>query len=160
MPTPEVISRSAQSQCTKCGEAYARKTTSASLQCNPCRAAANRQWRAARRAAGLPYYDREKAKARVGGSYKYNPSPEAKARIAAYQARHDREDPVRREKQAIRKATRQAVARGDLVRGPCEVCGSSDVEGHHDDYSKPLEVRWLCRTHHREHHSAQRRAAA
>lgn len=24
---------------------------------------------------------------------------------------------------------------------------------HHDEYSKPLEVRWLCRLHHREHHA-------
>ncbi len=32
---------------------------------------------------------------------------------------------------------------------PCEVCGSTvRVVAHHDDYSKPLEIRWLCRSHH------------
>lgn len=42
--------------------------------------------------------------------------------------------------------------RGKLVPQPCEVCGAAEVEMHHDDYSKPLEVRWLCREHHMAHH--------
>jgi hypothetical protein len=39
-----------------------------------------------------------------------------------------------------------------LDRKPCEVCGIEKVEAHHDDYSKPLQVRWLCKRHHCEHH--------
>jgi len=39
--------------------------------------------------------------------------------------------------------------RGILVPLPCEVCGSEDVERHHQDYSKPMLVRWLCRPHHK-----------
>jgi len=60
------------------------------------------------------------------------------------------------EKEAARRATRSAIERGDLVRQPCEVCGKTRVDAHHDDYSKPLEVRWLCRTHHVEHHARAR----
>lgn len=35
----------------------------------------------------------------------------------------------------------------------CEVDGCT-VKGtrHHDDYSKPLEIRWLCHSHHMQHH--------
>lgn len=35
----------------------------------------------------------------------------------------------------------------------CEVCGRTrNVDAHHDDYAKPLDVRWLCRSHHRKLH--------
>lgn len=43
--------------------------------------------------------------------------------------------------------------RGTLVPQPCEVCGKrKKVVAHHDDYSKPLDVRWLCGSHHKQHH--------
>jgi len=47
--------------------------------------------------------------------------------------------------------------RGKITRKPCEVCGSGDSQKHHDDYSKPLEVRWLCRAHHLELHAGMAR---
>ena len=46
-----------------------------------------------------------------------------------------------------------------VVRGPCEVCGTAKTHGHHDDYDKPLTVRWLCGPHHRELHTQLRHAA-
>lgn len=47
-----------------------------------------------------------------------------------------------------------AVRCGKITRGPCAVCGCTEnIDGHHEDYSKPLEVIWLCRKHHREHHA-------
>ena len=44
--------------------------------------------------------------------------------------------------------------RGKLAIKPCEVCEGL-AEKHHDDYTKPLEVRWLCREHHLELHHGQ-----
>ena len=45
-------------------------------------------------------------------------------------------------------AVGHAIRDGYLVRQPCEVCGNPKSQGHHEDYSKPLEVVWLCQTHH------------
>jgi len=45
---------------------------------------------------------------------------------------------------------RAALRSGEIERGPCEICGNEKVHGHHDDYSKPLEVRWLCHLHHNQ----------
>ena len=56
-------------------------------------------------------------------------------------------------KDAVRRLTMRKVSQGVLIRLPCEVCSTViDVQAHHDDYNKPLDVRWLCRKHHREHH--------
>ena len=49
-------------------------------------------------------------------------------------------------------AVSNAIRDGRLIRGSCEVCGAENAHAHHDDYTKPLEVRWLCRKHHLEHH--------
>jgi hypothetical protein len=46
----------------------------------------------------------------------------------------------------------RAIESGLLVRQPCEVCGDPNTHGHHDDYSKPLAVSWLCPKHHGERH--------
>lgn len=58
----------------------------------------------------------------------------------------------------IRPMVARALWLGELVRQPCEVCGATRTDGHHDDYSKPLEVRWLCRAHHAAAHSHGARA--
>ena len=47
---------------------------------------------------------------------------------------------------------RKAAGAGVIVPQPCEVCGSSRAVAHHDDYTKPYDIRWLCITHHRLHH--------
>lgn len=61
-----------------------------------------------------------------------------------------------REKYLARKRVEKALEYGKLYRKPCEKCGSdNDIQAHHDDYSKPLEVRWLCRMHHLEHHGME-----
>lgn len=52
------------------------------------------------------------------------------------------------EKASAHCALNNALRDGKLTKSPCEECGAEKVEAHHDDYSKPLEVRWLCKKHH------------
>lgn len=56
------------------------------------------------------------------------------------------------EKKSARLALRYAVSKGIIKRKPCEVCGNVKSEAHHDDYSKPLDVMWVCRKHHADIH--------
>lgn len=54
---------------------------------------------------------------------------------------------------------RNAILSGKLLRLPCVVCGSPDSQGHHEDYSKPLDVVWYCAKHHGERHTELQRQA-
>lgn len=61
-----------------------------------------------------------------------------------------------REANRARSLFRHHIAAGKIVRESCEVCGEPNAEGHHDDYSQPLNVRWLCRLHHSRFHADQK----
>lgn len=53
-----------------------------------------------------------------------------------------------------RSIVSNAVRSGKLVREKCLKCPSIG-EAHHEDYSKPLNITWLCRKHHSEHHHSK-----
>ena len=55
-----------------------------------------------------------------------------------------------------------ARRQGKLMPCPCEWpgCRETRVDAHHDDYSQPLEVTWLCRKHHKARHRQIRCEAA
>ncbi len=57
-----------------------------------------------------------------------------------------------------------AIRDGKLKAKPCERCGYAvGVQAHHEDYSKPLDVVWLCRSCHGQRHreiNEERRNAA
>lgn len=64
------------------------------------------------------------------------------------------------EKRRAHIAAGNAIRDGRLVPQPCVMCGEEDKpHAHHDDYSKPLEVRWLCQACHIAYHVALREIA-
>lgn len=64
------------------------------------------------------------------------------------------------EKRAAHNAVFLAIQRGVIEKSPCELCGESSAQAHHDDYAKPLNVRWLCSRCHARHHVTVRRCGS
>jgi len=89
--------------------------------------------------------------------------------VQAYDRRRFQEQPHRRkylienairrakeepEKSLARRRARYAVKTGKLTKPKeCSRCKTKErrIEGHHEDYNKPLEVRWLCSLCHRRY---------
>lgn len=95
--------------------------------------------------------DRERANLpnRVAAREQYARTPEGRARGNLAKRRYSERNPVKR---TAHVAVGNALRGGKLTAKPCEVCGDASAQAHHDDYSKPLDVRWLCTTHHAEWH--------
>ena len=101
-------------------------------------------------------YDRERVNLphRVEARKRYAQTEEGREKANAAKRRYiERNSLVR----AAHLAVNSAIRDGKLIKQPCEVCAAiEDVQAHHDDYSKPLDVRWLCVYHHAQHHKQER----
>lgn len=66
------------------------------------------------------------------------------------------------DRERARGAVRWALRRGDVTRPDhCSLCGrAGSVQAHHPDYSKPLDVQWLCRSCHLTIHGKERSNAS
>lgn len=153
--------------CTKCGETkpldafykhpFGRDgRQSKCADCTKADVRANRQ-------ARIEYYrayERERAKLlhRVEARQEYaKANPDRPRPLAKHES-----DPLKR---SARIKLGNAIRDGKISRPPhCEVCSApGDVHGHHDDYSKPLDVIWCCTACHALIHAywrAQDRSAA
>ena len=62
------------------------------------------------------------------------------------------------QKLSAQRAAKEAVRKGILIRQRCVICvarqdfNDDKVHGHHEDYSKPMDVIWLCSFHHIKRH--------
>jgi len=53
-----------------------------------------------------------------------------------------------KKKDKARSTLNVALNRGIISKKPCFYCNNENVEAHHEDYNKPLEVIWVCKKHH------------
>ena len=83
-----------------------------------------------------------------------------RATAREYERARYQNDAAFRERKKARNAVLIRISRGTLRRGECEVCGAENAQAHHEDYSRPLDVRWLCELHHRQHHGELGQLAA
>lgn len=56
------------------------------------------------------------------------------------------------EKYKAHTAVSNALRDKRLFKSPCIKCGDDRSQAHHEDYSKPLEVIWLCKACHNAEH--------
>jgi len=96
-------------------------------------------------------YDKNRAMLphRVNARKEYNQTKKGKKIRKKTNDRYKSSNPLKY--QAHNKIS-NALRNGKLIRGVCVICGSKNVHAHHPDYSKPLDVIWLCPKHHKEEH--------
>lgn len=94
---------------------------------------------------------RKKNPERVRG-YKHKYNTGNRDKLNEYMKKWTRENP---EKRSAERKLQKAVWAGKIERpGVCSGCGNlAKVHGHHHDYTRPLEVIWLCRVCHRAIHN-------
>ena len=116
--------------------------------CRSCQAAYNREYRAKN-------LDRTAACRR---KYLEEYPEKVRASSIASDARQRLKSPKRYRAKSV---VNHAIRDGKLIRPEtCSVCGRPGrIEGHHEDYSKPLEVTWLCRRCHVARHRILRNEA-
>ncbi len=95
---------------------------------------------------------------RVAARAAYSKTPAYAESHAASAKRWANKHPERRKASHI---VSNAVRDGKLIPWPVcavpECCGKP--QGHHPDYSRPLDVVWLCVKHHKEAHALVKQAA-
>lgn len=80
-------------------------------------------------------------------------------RVSQRRELYEREWDRHPDRMKARNAVSNAVRDGKLEKRPCAFCEATEgLEAHHHDYTKPLEVTWLCRPCHRRFHALERMA--
>jgi hypothetical protein len=123
--------------CRRCGTTAGDEGfyESSPLVCKEC-VKANAKARYYRDAAKVAAYERERAR-----------RPERRAARVRYLRKLRKANP---EKYRAWTAVGNAIRDGRLKRGRCVYCGVEKAQAHHTDYSKPLDVVWVCFMCHRQ----------
>lgn len=151
-----IIARPRAVNCAICGAEFITHHSQGKYCSEECR---RQGWRASWRAYGER--NRPARRAYHKDLYLRDPSKIAervkryRATPAGKQTQHAKDQRQRErwpDKIAARQATLVAKRAGKVCEQPCARCGCLDVEAHHPDYSRPLNVVWLCKPCHRAEH--------
>jgi len=64
-------------------------------------------------------------------------------------------DPLSVLRKKTRRRTNDLLKKGIIQKQPCVACGKHDVIAHHEDYSRPNDVIWICEEHHTKYHDGK-----
>lgn len=147
---PSNTSTDAHPECPRCGEAFAAHRHNQRF-CSPaCRGA---YWAAtngeSRQASIRRYRENNREKTREANRRYRRTNPN---RVLEIGQRYRDANPEKRQAHA---QVASAIRSGRLVRpSACETCGADGpIHAHHHDYSRPLDVAWLCPLCHKAAHA-------
>jgi ribosomal protein S27AE len=80
---------------------------------------------------------------------RYRQTPDGREQARKQSEKYRNNNPL---KIRARQILYNALRRGDIKKAPCEDCGSDKAQAHHEDYSRPLDVKWKCARCHTDHH--------
>lgn len=135
-------------KCFKCEEVkniddFYKHNAMADFHLNKCKECAKKDVREHRKNNdSVREYDR----------WRYHNDIDTKLKIREHTQNWINKNPEARQ---AHKILGNAVRSGKIIKQPCKVCGDTyRTHGHHEDYSKPLEVEWFCAKHHQRYHNA------
>ena len=150
-----------EKQCFKCGEVkpladFYKHSRMADGHVNKCKSCNKKDVKENREKRIEYYSEYEKNRARlphrVEARMLYSQTPEGKMAASRAKKKYCESNPIKRAAQIM---AGNAVRDGRIEKpDSCSECGAKPkrLHGHHDDYAKPLEVRWLCPMCHRDWH--------
>jgi hypothetical protein len=149
--------------CKKCGsllheEAYYR--TSSGRRDNTCKACRLRRTRElyqadpkTKLAKNREWMSTHKGRMKyLGRRWQVSHREELRIKSKEFRVRHRKTlklkkvDPIRSRAYC---SVHWALRVGKLIKGPCRECGSEKAQAHHHDYTKRLDVVWLCPSCHK-----------
>ena len=98
----------------------------------------------------MPYADPEQRRANVR---RYHRDPKNREVVEAAKRRWKEKNP---DKRRAHQAINNAIRDGKAQREGCLFCDEK-AQAHHHDYTKPLDVTWLCPRHHKIAHASETR---
>lgn len=119
-------------KCSMCGEFHNRFKRSG--YCARCHARYMREWRKQQKPAAVDTRELRE--------------------LAGFHLRSQLRQ-MQRLKANARAYVNSYLKRGKIQKEPC-LCGEPAVHMHHHDYTKPLEVTWMCQACHTYHHKVER----
>jgi hypothetical protein len=156
MATSEVAAHDVLHQCKSCGRGLNAADFYASNKtcCKDCVRAKVRENRAQNRDY-YQAYDRSRYRSDPKRKDNAKACASSPAGAASRKRSLERMKAEHPERIAARTAVGNAIRDGRLARGTeCFFCGSQTaIQAHHHDYSKPLDVHWLCSTCHGKLHA-------
>lgn len=110
------------------------------------------------RLANIDYYreyDRKRGAnpERIKARMDYQKTPKGRQLATAAKLRYANNNP---DKRKAHHKLNNAIRDGKIQKQPCLVCGCEKSEAHHVSYDLPLDVVWLCGTHHKQVHKEHR----